>query len=88
MENRITGNWIAVSERLPADDALYLVYAPSADPAKPLITTAWFEPDGFGWSLIVSYWIKAITHWMPLPEPPRVLEVKKRRKPGKRPASA
>jgi len=61
-------NWTSIEERLP-DDALCLVYAPSADPDKPLINTAWYDKT-YGWSLLPKVWCDAITHWMPLPEPP------------------
>jgi len=58
-------------ETLPTKDALYLIHAPSLDEGSPLITTAWFDPNGIGWSGLAPCWINAITHWMPLPEPPK-----------------
>lgn len=64
--------WIAIKDRLPEKDAPYLVFAESADPDKPFIQIAWYKPDGFGWSLIPATWVKALTHWMPLPARPQV----------------
>lgn len=62
--------WVKLSERKPPRDANYLVHWPSADPDKALVTTAWYHPRE-GWSLIPHAWIKGITHWMELPEPPK-----------------
>ena len=62
--------WISIEDKLPDKDAVYLIHAPSADPDKPFIHIAWYDPD-FGWSLLPKVWIPAITHWMPLPEPPK-----------------
>lgn len=62
-------NWVSVVDRLPDKDAAYLIYAESLDATKPLIITAWFTPT-YGWSGLPSGWLEAITHWMPLPEPP------------------
>lgn len=54
---------------LPKVDAPCIVYAESADPDKPMIYQAWYDPS-FGWSLLPRVWIDAITHWMPMPKPP------------------
>lgn len=64
--------WIPVTERLPDSDGLVLIFAPSADPGKPLMQSAWYDPhpDGIGWSFLPKNWINAITHWMPMPPPP------------------
>ena len=64
------GCWVPISERLPDKDALYIVHAPSADPERPLIHVAWYEPDGYGWSFLPKVWTDAITHWMPMPDAP------------------
>lgn len=63
-------NWISVKERLPKEDNKYLVFIPTADSGKPLQQIAWYNPDT-GWSLIIDYWVGAITHWMPLPSIPK-----------------
>ena len=62
-------NWISVKDRLPVftpryDDSLYLVY----DAECKLIRIAYFgywqgEYCFVGWT--------GITHWMPLPKPPK-----------------
>ncbi len=70
------GTWIPVAERLPDKDALYIVCAPSADPDRPMLSIAWYDPRGFGWSLLAGVWIEALTHWMPMPEPPSVVYTK------------
>ena len=62
--------WVSIQECLPKKDALYLIYAPSADPDKPFIHVAWFNPKNKLWTLNLQIWIDAMTHWMPLPEPP------------------
>jgi hypothetical protein len=64
-------DWIPCNEHLPPTDGKVLIYAPSADDAKPLITTAWYDPNGFGWSMLPENWLRAITHWMPLPAGPK-----------------
>jgi len=61
--------WIFVKDKLPSDDGLVLIYAPSLNKHVPLITTAWYDPL-YGWSLIPKEWIDSIEAWMPLPEPP------------------
>jgi hypothetical protein len=62
-------NWISVKDKLPDEDGLVFIYAPSADKNKPLKQTAWYDPK-YGWSLLPQIWIDAITHWMYLPEDP------------------
>lgn len=67
-------DWIKCSDRLPTEGGSYIVFAPSADLDKPLITNAWYEPQGGkhmpGWQLLPKVWCAAITHWMPLPTAP------------------
>ena len=53
----------------PTVDGPLIVHAPSLDTTKPLITIAWFTP-GSGLSLMPTVWINAVTHWMPIPDPP------------------
>ena len=54
-------HWIPVKERLPEKDGAYLVTADGFP-----VTTKFYSADGDGWG---SEWNKAITAWMPLPEP-------------------
>jgi hypothetical protein len=64
--------WIPVDERLPEREGNYLVYAPGFS----LIITSWFdvippaESNGRHWRTMVPYSVGAVTHWMPLPDPP------------------
>lgn len=61
-------DWISVKDRLPGHGKRYLVYATSGDNKIGYITTA-----SFGGHFVLSgkraYW--KVTHWMPLPEPPK-----------------
>ena len=58
-------SWISVEERMPTEDALYLVYAPNR------IETSWYNSSKDRvWQEIPKVWADAVTHWMPLPEPP------------------
>ena len=56
--------WISVEERLPPAEGLYLV-AVKNDHNRRYSKTAWFHANG-GW-----FSKQSVTHWMPLPEPPR-----------------
>ena len=59
--------WIPVSERLPE--------AESGDTSKPVLVTDGAIAELFNFELCEPYWsytgIGDITHWMPLPEPPK-----------------
>jgi hypothetical protein len=60
------GEWISVDERLPEDDTRVLVYLVD----KRLIHTQ-MDTDRF----VKREWIRwgsCVTHWMPLPEPPKM----------------
>lgn len=61
--------WIKLEDRPPDDSGAYLVYAESQDKNKPFIRIAWHEL-GEPWHGIPLAWNDAISHWMPLPEPP------------------
>lgn len=60
-------DWVSVKERLPKEDGGVMIFAPSADPEKPLVTKAWYDPN-YGWSMLPPNWINAITHWRSLPK--------------------
>lgn len=53
----------------PTDFAAIIVCAESADPDKPLICQAWYDPK-FGVSNMLANFIPSITHWMPRPPRP------------------
>ena len=62
--------WISVNDKMPENDAPYLVFAESADPDKPFIQIAWYNPSRRLWELIPTAWSNFISHWMPLPSAP------------------
>ena len=62
--------WISVKDRLPEKQMNYLVYVPPC-----YVNVVYY--NGFEWVVDVGeYCFSAyeITHWMPLPEPPKVEE--------------
>lgn len=59
-----TEKWIPVTERLPEGEGLYLV-AVKNDHERRYSKTAWYHGHG-NWFLH-----QTVTHWMPLPEPPK-----------------
>ena len=60
--NNRPDNWISVEERLPENNQEVLVFV--NDGADTLINTDTYNN---GW----QFWYKHVTHWQPLPEPPR-----------------
>jgi hypothetical protein len=62
------GGWISVKDRLPEHGKRYLIYATSGNNKIGHITMASFGGH-FALSGIRAYW--KVTHWMPLPEPPK-----------------
>lgn len=64
MEVRTTAEWISVKERLPEWFGWYLVCS------RGRVEPVWF--DITGWSNM--RWPQYVTHWMPLPEPPKEAE--------------
>jgi hypothetical protein len=69
-EHKQLVEWVPLAERMPAKDGRYLIYAPSADPGKPLIAVAWYHPAEREWTLIPYPWANVVTHWMEVPTPP------------------
>jgi hypothetical protein len=58
------GEWISVNERLPAVGETVLIYYRYHD--QQSIVTARFVNGGF-----IGFWDADVTHWQPLPEPPK-----------------
>ena len=58
------GGWISVKERLPAVGETVLIYYRHHD--QQSIVTARFVNGGF-----IGFWDADVTHWQPLPEPPK-----------------
>lgn len=63
--------WIPVTERLPQNYISVLVYLPGERPL-PTVHEAYIGGDG-EWHSSVVYGVENedVTHWMPLPEPPK-----------------
>ena len=65
--------WISVKDRLPTDPRFVLVYvkhpAQSTYPAWSCIMTDMFLGDR--WAENADEEVHEVTHWMPLPEPPK-----------------
>lgn len=78
-ENKRELLWIDIDKELPTKDALYIIHVETADKNKPYIGTAWYNPNGFGWSLLPDVFIPCITHWMEMPKPPKNESTHKRR---------
>lgn len=69
METRASyGAWVDAKKRLPKEEGRYIIYAKAVK--KNGITIAYYYPE-MGWWLVASSNIKGITHWMPLPKPPK-----------------
>ena len=62
------GEWISVEDRLPDTRHAMLVCTRNRNNV-PKIAMAYFE-NGFGWCGSGGRW-NNVTHWMPLPEPPK-----------------
>lgn len=65
-------NWVSVKDRLPAKDEEVLIYYVSEIKHLVLfkkVTTAFFEEDG--WRLFSDTYADHVSHWMPLPKPPK-----------------
>lgn len=69
LTEQLRDKWMPMSTP-PTGDKLYLIFAPSADKEKPLITAAWWSPESNRWEIIARRWADAVTHWMELPNPP------------------
>jgi hypothetical protein len=65
-------DWISVEDRLPDDKKRYLICTESGR-----IDIAYYQPMGDKFSNHESFWqgsscrFTAVTHWMPLSEPPK-----------------
>jgi hypothetical protein len=62
-------DWISVYDRLPVGmNGNYTTYRPSA-PSEARVTSTWYDSWHNGWS-----GKHRVTHWMPLPPPPKSVE--------------
>lgn len=68
-------DWISVEERLPETEGWYLVYTAPDKKHRSVNKAEFFK--GFEWNNFEPYWhgaggnLSNVTHWMPLPEPPK-----------------
>lgn len=62
--------WISVEERLPEDGAIVLGYMVSRD----YRTIKWKNNTQRWEGLLLDYAKEFVTHWMPLPEPPKEVD--------------
>lgn len=75
-----TSGWISVKDRLPEKDGLYLVYGMSEAMRELLpdcvpIWLCYWRRKYEGWyDIEMCRGYDFITHWMPLPEPPKEAE--------------
>ena len=60
--------WIPVTERLPANFVSVLGYMPAAAPFPP-VRECYTVGDAFYFPALTD--TQMVTHWMPLPEPPK-----------------
>ncbi len=60
--------WISVKDRLPEINYLYIVCR-TIYPHRIVFEARW--EDGKWLSVVTSNQLEYITHWMPLPEPPK-----------------
>ena len=67
--------WISVKDRLPEEKGWYLVYTTPNREHKSINKAMFCK--GYAWGNFEPYWRGAgghwanVTHWMPLPEPPK-----------------
>lgn len=59
--------WISVKERLPEDGGSVLVYSPVGGVAEGVYSKNYKKWVQYRWSVFEP----KVTHWMPMPEPPK-----------------
>lgn len=59
--------WISAEERLPEEGVMVLCF--NAEYVRPYFVASWCPEEG--WFIDVDGYVYVITHWMPLPEPPK-----------------
>jgi hypothetical protein len=65
-------SWISVKDRLPEIEGEYLAFGYSASDAARWVVVMYDPRDEFWYELSSDRdWTDDITHWMPLPEPPK-----------------
>ena len=65
--------WISVEERLPeSGERVLIMFEPFEDDEN--ISIGWLTKSGFDCYDDSVYFFRSVTHWMPLPEPPKEVE--------------
>ena len=62
--------WISVNDRLPQPFVSVLVHMPEEEPC-PTVREGFISNDGIWQSAMFRREPNEVTHWMPLPEPPK-----------------
>lgn len=62
--------WISVKDRLPEDDSNVLAWSSEIKNPNCAVDVAFLCALDGKWAGNNSYFVKGITHWMPLPETP------------------
>jgi len=63
-------HWISVEERLPeSGERVLIMFKPFEDDEN--ISIGWLTKSGFDCYDDSVYFFRSVTHWMPLPEPPK-----------------
>lgn len=63
--------WISVNERLPEDDKAVLTCGPRGGMYIAKAYGYKIDPKYLWWKMVGTNKFISVTHWMPLPEPPR-----------------
>jgi hypothetical protein len=63
--------WIDVNERLPEEEGRYIVCTKNITGWKPLKNTVFICGYMFNDFIYMGWENNPVTHWMPLPEPPK-----------------
>ena len=67
-QRQAASSWISVKDRLPEGGKCVLVYSQDGGVAEGKYNARFKEWVQFRWSVTD---LKNVTHWMPLPEPPK-----------------
>lgn len=71
VETEYNNGWIPCSERLPEDDST--VWVTYINYGKELTATAYYDLESGYWYIgYFDYKTKSVTHWQPLPQPPKI----------------
>lgn len=71
LENAPTvGEWVSVKDRLPEENQEYIVYVTDIEGEKCVTVDQWLS-HARHWFLFDDKAESKVTHWMPLPPPPK-----------------